>query len=153
QFCVFTWCSRASCKACPTSVECQVCKPPVPNPETELLRSRPKRTLLRNAECSSRLSRWFLRDAFFAVLIFRATASRSREAWFTSSFPSFYSGPLRPKYSSSLTFSIHFTAFPSSCCVISILSPSFFKKAVFPFSETSHSLQLFGISRAVDRDL
>src|SRR5438128_2223872 len=52
QFCVFTWCSRASCKACPTSVECQVCKPPVPNPETELLRSRPKRTLLRNAECS-----------------------------------------------------------------------------------------------------
>src|SRR5437867_12867207 len=35
--------------------------------------------------------------------------------------------------------------------VISILSPSFFKKTVFPFSETSHSLQLFGISRAVDR--
>src|SRR5438874_12247017 len=35
-------------------------------------------------------------------------------------FLTFYSGPLPPKYSASLTFSIQLTALPSSCCVIAM---------------------------------
>src|SRR6266699_1951863 len=66
-------------------------------------------------------------------------------------FLTFYSGPLPPKYSASLTFSIQFTAFPSSCCVIAMCVMAVVRRSAVPMLLTWRAPHNVARSNLLDR--